>query len=235
MKEGIDVDLPDATLIFPYLNLFTLTILTPAGLVGRGLITPHLPNISILRNGRFIPAPANRLPTAAGAVQIFDVLDIVHNTPAMQLGHIPLSPEDAGFNQQRYWRLPINNGAVLAVLMERVQYIDYHSAELRLVQDIRDILSLSSRTLTVLQPQSDGGGGGHHGMGGGGGGGGPSGRGGSGGPAGLSDADPSSRANKRTTRSGGSAAKKARTAQGDTVDAVEPEFSGDGELALNRT
>jgi hypothetical protein len=37
----------------------------------------------------------------------------------MILGVIPLSPEPPEFDRQHYWRLPINNEVVLAMLNER--------------------------------------------------------------------------------------------------------------------
>lgn len=99
---GCSVDLPDPTAVLPYLGLFTLVILTPEKVKGHEIATTHLPNLSILSNGNFIPAP-DASPTAPNVAHIFDVFATIHDNPPKQRGHIPLSSQDPKFRQQRYW------------------------------------------------------------------------------------------------------------------------------------
>jgi hypothetical protein len=80
---------------------------------------------------------------------MWDVFATSDPNPPKQRGHIPLSPEDPEFLQQRYWRLPTKIGTVLATLIERFGFTNYVCKEIGLAQDIRDILSLSRRGLTV--------------------------------------------------------------------------------------
>jgi hypothetical protein len=111
-RGGCSVDLPDPTAVLPYLGLFTLVILTPEKVKGHEIATTHLPNLSILSNGNFIAVP-DASPTAPNVARIFDVLATIRANPPKQRGHIPLSPQDPEFRQQRYWRLTTKIGAVI--------------------------------------------------------------------------------------------------------------------------
>ena len=224
---GCSVDLPDPTAVLPYLGLFTLVILTPEKVKGHEIATTHLPNLSILSNGNFIPAP-DASPTAPNVAHIFDVFATIHDNPPKQRGHIPLSSQDPKFRQQRYWRLTTTIGPVLAMLNEQIGFNNYGCEEIELTQSIRDILSLSRRGLTVSKPlPSRPGGGGSRMNGGGkglsgGGGEGPSGGrpSGDGRPTGPAAGDLSGRksGNKRGgTQASGSASKKSRWEAGDAA------------------
>jgi hypothetical protein len=72
--------------------------------------------------------------------RIYDVLAVAQNNPPISLGTIPLSPEDPVFQERRYWRLPVNIGAVLAALLSCIGIDDYESDEITCAQDIQILL-----------------------------------------------------------------------------------------------
>ena len=151
-SRGTSVDLPDPNAILPYLGLFSLVVLTPDDLKDHILLTPHLPDLSILQNNRFIAAPANMLPTAPNVARIFDVIAVIDAKPLRQFGHIPLSPEDPAFRHKRYWRLPTKIGPILAALVDRVRYIVDGCEEIVLAQQIYSILILNLDGIPVPRP-----------------------------------------------------------------------------------
>ena len=116
-------------------------VLHPDRLVGKIICTQDLPRLSILREGRFVPARANKSPAAPDAARIFDAIALTQDTPG-HLGVIPLSPELSTFNQHRYWRLPVKMEAILVALVEQVGRRTYASEEIRLTQTIFYILRL---------------------------------------------------------------------------------------------
>jgi hypothetical protein len=82
--------------IIPYLGLYTLVPLDPENLTGLKIPTDDMPNLSILHNRRFIPAPPNTPPDSPNAARIFDVMQFsaVYPNPSGQVrSRIPLSPE----------------------------------------------------------------------------------------------------------------------------------------------
>jgi hypothetical protein len=149
--------------------------------------------------------------------QIYDVLAVISTNPPKRFGHIPLSPQDPEFQQQRYWRLPKMIGAILAVLIQRVTYVNDGCAEIVAARTIRDILSLPLQDIPVPRPSFG------RSSGGGGGGGGRSGDGDAGPSGGGSGGNKSSDRKKRATQPSGSATKKTRQATRD--DAVEEDGS----------
>jgi hypothetical protein len=151
-SRGTSVDLPDPNAILPYLDLFSLVVLTPDDLKGHILLTPHLPDLSILQNNRFIAAPANMLPTAPNVARIFDVVAVIDARPLRQFGHIPLSPEDPAFRHKRYWRLPTKIGPILAALVDRVRYIVDGCEEIVVARQIHSILILNLDGIPVPRP-----------------------------------------------------------------------------------
>ena len=118
-QGGIEVELPDPMAILPYIGLFSLVVLKPSDLTVRELLTTHLLGLSILHNSHSIPTP-NTSPTAPNVARIFDVLTVINAKPLKQWGHIPLSPRDPKFEQQRYWQLPARIGVILAMLVKQV-------------------------------------------------------------------------------------------------------------------
>ena len=129
--------------ILPYLGLYTLVPLKPDELVGLIITTPLLPNLSILRQGQFVPAPAHTSPTAPNVARIFDVLDVTGSQG--RLGVIPLSPSHAQFIEHRYWRLPVSPEVVLSMFMYRVLPLPPTSIckEIELTQTIHSLLVLA--------------------------------------------------------------------------------------------
>ncbi|KAF5383830.1 hypothetical protein D9615_003858 [Tricholomella constricta] len=117
---GDVVPLPDPTPILPYLGLFSLVVLNPEVVVGRHLSTQHLPKLSILRSGRFHPAPDGTHPADEHVARIFDVMAVASANPPLSPGTIPLSATDPDFQQHRYWRVPVNLGAIFTALAVRV-------------------------------------------------------------------------------------------------------------------
>jgi hypothetical protein len=202
---------------FYRIGLFSLVVLTPEVLEGHLLVTSHLPNLSVLENNHFIFASDNTSPTAPNVAQIYDVLAVINTNPPKRIGHIPLSPQDPEFQQQRYWRLPKMIGAILAVLIERVTHGNDGCAEIVATRTIRDILSLSLQGIRVPRPSFG------RSSGGGGAGGGDAGSGGG------SGSNKSSDRKKWVTQPSGFATKTTRQATRD--DAVEEggsESNGEG-------
>ena len=114
------MDLPDPVAIIPYLGLFTLVTLDPNTAAGNLMSTPHLPGLSVILNNEFQEAPANTSATAENVARIFDSLGIEDDT-LLNFGRVPLAPGVAGFEEKRYWRLPVFAGAIFAALMARLQ------------------------------------------------------------------------------------------------------------------
>lgn len=127
---GNPVALPNLRItLLPYLGLFPLVILRPDDLLGLRISTQHLPELSILHNHQFEAAPNETSPVGGNVAWIFDVLAVSANSPPMSRGVVPVPPEDLEFEQQRYWRLLVNIGAVLAVLLSRVGLDDFEKSE----------------------------------------------------------------------------------------------------------
>ena len=118
--NGAQVDLPDPAAIIPYLGLFTLVTLDPNTAAEDLISTPHLPGLSIILNNEFQEAPANTSATAENVARIFDSLGIEDDTH-LNFDRVPLAPGVAGFEEKRYWRLPVFAGAIFAALMARLQ------------------------------------------------------------------------------------------------------------------
>ena len=114
------MDLPDPAAIIPYLGLFTLVTLDPNTAAEDLISTPHLPGLSIILNNEFQEAPANTSATAENVARIFDSLGIEDDTH-LNFDRVPLAPGVAGFEEKRYWRLPVFAGAIFAALMARLQ------------------------------------------------------------------------------------------------------------------
>jgi len=145
--------LPNTTSIEPYLGLFSIVILHPDCLVGKIICTQDLPCLSILREGRFVPAHANKSPAAPDAARIFDATALTQDTLGhLQVGVIALSLELSTFNQCRYWWLLVNMEAILVALVEWVGRRTYSSEEITLTQTIFYILQLQKLYGPILIP-----------------------------------------------------------------------------------
>lgn len=101
----------------------------------------HVPNLSILRDGQWVDAPNNISPDDPNVARIFDVQAITDPLPEDRCGRIPLTPLLPDYNQQRYWRLPIDIGVILSVLMAHANY-SHRAEEIRLALFIRGRLTL---------------------------------------------------------------------------------------------
>jgi hypothetical protein len=228
-----NVNLPDPTAILPYLGLFTLVVLDPEELEGQVIGTTHLPDLSILQNRHFIPAPTNTSPTVPNAARIFDALAVVSANPPKQRGHIPLCSQDPEFQQQRYWRLPTQIGVILAGLIARVGFCIYSCEESRLAQYIWSVLALSGQGMTVSRYRVGSGRSGGDGE--------PSDDvgGGSAGPSGDLSSSGSDRKRGPTEASGPAAKKRRKDSESEAgdgdIEEGESEYDGEGgELPLNR-
>lgn len=155
---GHDVPaLPDPRPILPFLQLFTIVILKPGSLLGRCLLTLHLPALSILQDDHFVLAPDGTLPGDENVARIFDVLEMTRiglDPVPESLGVIPLSSEHPEFTQQRYWRLTLPTEAILAALIARVATGTFESEEILVARAIYHKLSLE-----IVEAKLHGGGG----------------------------------------------------------------------------
>jgi hypothetical protein len=113
--------LPDPQAILPYLGLFTMVTLNPTDVAGYKIPTMHLPDLSIIRGQKFVDTRSRTSATARNVARIFDPLALDANAQE-NLGIIPLSSEDQGFQEQRYWRLPIPLGAVFTAMTTSFAY-----------------------------------------------------------------------------------------------------------------
>ena len=139
--DGTPVGLPDPAAIIPYIGLFTLVTLDPNA--RNTMTTPHLPGLSIIRNKKFVAAPARTSATAKNVARIFDSLDIEEDTP-FNLGIIPLAPGVAAFKEKRYWRIPVFAGTIFAALMARLTHDSSECEDIRLARRIVAHLTLNS-------------------------------------------------------------------------------------------
>jgi hypothetical protein len=154
--DGLPVDLPDPSLIIPFLGLYSLVILSPGQVTGLQLVTPRLPKI-FKRDGRhFIPAPDDTLPNAPDVARIFDVLGRNDDSEYVY-GRIPLSPSFPDFPERRFWRLPARLGVVLAMLMERVPLAESKCSEVELARGILSAVELKRLGFDVSSLHSGGG------------------------------------------------------------------------------
>jgi hypothetical protein len=133
-----------------------MVILKPDDVVGCSIIIPHLPQLSILQDNHFVPAPDGTSPTSENVARIFDALAVADTSPPLSLSYIPLLPGDPEF-QHRYWRLPVKVEAVLVALLERVGSSWSTCEEIRCVQDISNILNLQRLGLSMTAPPDGGG------------------------------------------------------------------------------
>jgi hypothetical protein len=151
----IEVELPNAKAIFPYLGLFTMVTINPTQATGNSIPMPYLPSLSIIRGFKFVKAPSNTSPTAKKAARIFQSKAIDNNTP-ITFGTIPLSHQDQAFTETRYWRLPVSAAAIFAVLIERLAADSSECEDIMLANNIWDILNLQSRNAYPLDDDARG-------------------------------------------------------------------------------
>ena len=182
--EGRQIDLPDFTSILPYIGLYSLVALHPEALDNLAIPTLHFPRLSMIQDTRFVPAPAHTSPLAPNAARIFDVLSLPNVAP-LSPGLIPLSSSVPGFNEQRYWRLPVQQGVILESMMQRAISIPANRyEEIQLSRAIYSYLTLQSLPIDVVSDRLDDPGPGNSGGTGGNGQGGSPGQGNSGGTGG---------------------------------------------------
>jgi hypothetical protein len=114
-----------------------------------------MPEFSILQDNHFVPAPVPTDSSTPNAARIFDSLDVAANEPPESPGVVPLSPDRPSFSEQRYWRLPVNPGAILMSLLLRVGYDDYECEEITIAQRILNLLNSARLNRNIGQPTSD--------------------------------------------------------------------------------
>jgi hypothetical protein len=135
-KNGTEVSLSNPESVFPYLGLYTMVTLRPDEVSDTEITTSYFASLSILRGSRFINAPASTSATSAKAARIFDSSAIDNATPKC-LGTVPLSPQDPGFKEQRYWRIPVPADAILAAFIERLHLDESQCEDVKLARVIR--------------------------------------------------------------------------------------------------
>ena len=172
------MDLPDSKAILPYLGLFTIVTLNPTSAAVEQVIATHLPDLSIIRGNKFVKAPARTSAIAKNVARIYNSLAIREDTPE-HYTKIPLAPGVPGYEETRYWKLPIPAMAVFAAVMDRVKFDQSGCDDIILVRTIVNHLGFKyPRGINTRgEPRGVGGGGSSGGGGGGkrGGGGGKSG------------------------------------------------------------
>ncbi|KAF8814773.1 hypothetical protein BYT27DRAFT_6959794 [Phlegmacium glaucopus] len=156
-SQGIPVELPDPKATFPYLGLFTLVTLNPTRVIGNRIFMPFTPPLSIIHGNKFVEAPSNTSPTSENVARIFESLALVDDSP-LNLGMIPISPDDPAFKEQRYWRIPVLSAPIFAALVERLHYDSSGCQDIRLARIIYNILDLQRLNGYPLD-DNDGGGG----------------------------------------------------------------------------
>jgi hypothetical protein len=120
------------------------------------IVTPRLPKI-FQRDGRhFIPAPDGTLPNAPGVARIFDVLSRDDDSDYVY-GRIPLSSCFPDFPERCLWRLPVQLGVVLAMLMEHVSLAESQCSEVELARGILSAIELKRLGFGVSSLRSGGG------------------------------------------------------------------------------
>jgi hypothetical protein len=128
----------------PYVGLFQLVTLEPDRLAKKTITTPHRPPLSILQDGRFICSPNNEFASSLGVARIFDSLALGVDAPVDHM-EVPLSPRQSGFNQVRYWRIPVKIEAILVAFHERIRRTTFASEEIAHTRSIFGILQLQKR------------------------------------------------------------------------------------------
>jgi hypothetical protein len=138
------VELPDATAIFPYIGLFTLVTLNPTQVLRDMIITPFNPPLFIISGKNFVKAPSNLNTslTSRNVARIFESLALYNDSP-LKLGVIPISCDDQAFNENRYWRIPVQPAPIFAALIDRSFHYDSSGCEdIRLAKTIYHYLAL---------------------------------------------------------------------------------------------
>jgi hypothetical protein len=149
MGSDQQVDLPEFTSIIPYIGLYTLIPLNNDALEGLVIPIPTLPNLSIIEGKRFVPAPAGTSPTAPNVARIFDSMSLPDQAQIVP-GAVPLSASMPGFNEPRFWRLPVKQGAILELLMQRAVNLPGHDGvEIRLARSIYALLTLQALEMDI--------------------------------------------------------------------------------------
>jgi hypothetical protein len=124
--------------------LIPIIILNPKHFNGMMIRTPHLPLVSVIEMGNLsMLTPTHLLMPRVLLVFLTFYLSmtLIANSPRCP-GKIPLLPEQGGFNQQRYWWIPVNMAVVLVTLQEWVGRTTYMSEEVTCTQNIHNILRL---------------------------------------------------------------------------------------------
>ena len=146
--DGLRVDLPDPSLIIPFLGLYSLVILSPGQVTGLQLVTSRLPKIFKREGRHFTAAPDDTSPNAPDVARIFDVLGRNDNSEYVY-GRIPLSPSFPDFPERRFWRLPAQLGTVLAMLMACAPLAESECSEVQLARGILSAIELKQMGFTL--------------------------------------------------------------------------------------
>ena len=205
--------------ILPYIGLYSIVLLNSSP--DYEIPTLHLPHLSVLQvlNNEFTPAPRNTSSRSARAVRIFDSIALGDTPPPVSYGAIPISYEGLT-SQRRYWRLPVDTGAVLSILMDRTIRLEEmpNFEEINLAQEIRGLLIQE-----MLRARRSGGTG-HGGTG----------LSGDAGPSGGGKLDGTIRRSKRNAGRGGTGSVSKKGRRNTTGEVVDSEDK-DGEFSPKRT
>jgi hypothetical protein len=139
----------------PFIGLYSLVTLRPSEVINLCLVTPHLPELSQLNGRTFTKAPENMSPNAPDVARIFSSFGMKKDVKEIY-GRIPLSPSLPDFAERRFWRLPAQLGAVLAMLVEHALTADSTYEEIKLARAIQAVIELKSQQYGVSPPSNVG-------------------------------------------------------------------------------
>jgi hypothetical protein len=146
LQEG-GTGLPDPTSVLPFWGLYTLVALKPLNKLlpheqELVITSPHLPKLSLIQDNHFDIAPPGTSPHAHSAARIFDVMALRDTTPTFKPGQIPLFPSHPDYGHSRFWRLPINPGVVLSVMLQHLPTAPLNDVGIALTMHLSGLLSI---------------------------------------------------------------------------------------------
>jgi len=147
LRSGDVEDLPDASQILPYLDLFTVVALQSAPTVGMVVSAYAEPRRFIFRNGDFQATRAAL--TNPNVIQLFEV---VNNPPLVHGPFIGFDPNSPKY----YWRLPIDAEIILAMVICRFYDTMREWEELQLIQQIHTQLLIRNNFIEIGRGRGDG-------------------------------------------------------------------------------
>ena len=141
--------MPDSASVLPFWGLYTLVTLKPLNKLlpheqELVITSPHLPTLSVIQGDHFDIAPPGTSPHAYSTACIFDVMALRDTTPTFKPGQIPLFPSHPDYGRSRFWRLPINPGIALSVMLEHLPTAPLNDVGIALTMHLSGLLSIAA-------------------------------------------------------------------------------------------